>query len=488
MANNRDCPAISRKLALSGVVVIADAPNCSSAMGRVPEANTQVSRFPAFSMIYSRPDMAVRVPSLIWTPMDVPRSSIHKRNRLIKRIIIIAVIAAAIPAITLAVLRLQPAAPTVEWGTIWPDTVKRGPMIRQVRGLGTLTPLEVLYIPAQALGRVEKIYVRPGTQVKADTVILTLSNPELDNDMVGAEFNLKAAEAAYTDLRVQLESQGFDKEAAASKVNSDYVQAKLKADRDKKLADAGLIPTVDLQLSTTTAEELQKEDNSEKKRLQIINESVQAQLDAQKVKIEQLKALYELKKKEVDDLKVRAGINGVETALPVEEGQQIAAGTVLAEVSDPTKLKAQLKITETEAKDIVIGQQATIDTHNGIIPGHVMRIDPAAVNGTVTVDVGLDGALPAGGARPDQSVDGTVELEHLADVLQVGRPTIGQPNSTVTLFKISPDQKYAVRATVKLGRASVNTIEVLDGLKVGDQVVLSDMNQWDSHDRIRFNH
>jgi HlyD family secretion protein len=420
--------------------------------------------------------------------MDVPRAASHKRNRLIKRIVVIVLIAIAIPAITMAVLRLQPAAPTVEWGTIWPDTVKRGPMIRQVRGLGTLTPVDVLFIPAPNQGRVEHIYIRPGTPVKADSVILQLSNPELDNDMVTAEFNLKAAEASYTDLRVQLQSQGFDKEAAASKVNSDYVQAKLKADRDQKLADAGLIPAVDLQLSTATASELQKEDDIEKKRLRIINESVQAQLDAQKVKIEQLKALYELKKKEVDDLNVRAGINGVEVDLPVEEGQQIASGAVLAKVTDPTKLKAQLKITETEAKDILLGQQASIDTHNGLIPGHVIRIDPAAVNGTVTVDVGLDGALPQGGARPDQSVDGTVELEHLADVLQVGRPTVGQPNSTVTLFKISPDQKYAVRTTVKLGRASVNSIEVLDGLKVGDQVVLSDMNQWDSHDRIRFNH
>jgi multidrug efflux pump subunit AcrA (membrane-fusion protein) len=219
----------------------------------------------------------------------------------------------------------------------------------------------------------------------------------------------------------------------------------------------------------------------------IIDSSVKAQLDAQDVKIQQLRALYELKKREVDQLNVRAGTPGVLVDLPVEVGQQIAAGAVLAKVTQPSKLKAQVKITETEAKDVLIGQKATIDPHNGVIPGHVIRIDPAAVNGSVLVDVALDGELPQG-SRPDQSVDGTVELEHLADVLQVGRPTIGQPNSTVTLFKITPDQKYATRTTVKLGRASVNTIEVLDGLRVGDQVVLSDMSQWDSHDRIRFNH
>lgn len=419
--------------------------------------------------------------------MDVPRGPAHKRKRLIKRIVIIAIACIAIAGGTFAVQRLQPAAPTVEWGTIWPGTVRRGPMIRQVRGLGTLVPLEVLFIPARSDGRVEKIFIRPGTPVKASSVILTLSNPELQNDAVDAEYALKQAEANYTDLRVQLQSQNYDKQAVAAQVNSDYQQATLKADRDKKLAGAGLIPEIDLKLSTTQADELKQRNNIEEKRLKIINESAQAQLDSQKVKIEQLKAEYDLKRQEVDQLNVRAGTDGVLVDLPnIEVGQQVSAGTVLAKVTQPNKLKAQLKITETEAKDILLGQKASIDTHNGIIPGHVIRIDPAAVNGTVTVDVGLDG-VPEG-ARPDQSVDGTVELEHLSDVVYVDRPTIGQPNSTVTLFKISPDQKTATRATVKLGRASVNTIEVLDGLHVGDQVVLSDMSQWDSHDRIRFNH
>ncbi len=419
--------------------------------------------------------------------MDVVRNPSHKRKRLIWRAVFIALACIAAGGITFAVVHLQPAAPTVEWSTIWPGSVRRGPMIRQVRGLGTLVPIEVLFIPARNDGRVDKIYIRPGTPVNAGSVILTLSNPELNNDAVDAEYSLKEAQAAYTDLRVQLQSQGYDKQAVAAQVNSDYRQAQLKADRDTKLAAAGLIPEVDLKLSTTQAEELQQRNGIEEKRLKIISESVQAQLDAQKVKIEQLKAQYELKKQEVEQLNVRAGTPGVLVDLPVEVGQQISAGTVLAKVTQPNKLKASLKITETEARDILIGQKASIDTHNGVIPGHVIRIDPAAVNGTVTVDVGLDAELPQG-ARPDQSVDGTVELEHLADVLYVDRPTVGQPNSTITLFKISPDQKTAVRTTVKLGRASVNYIEVLGGLQVGDQVVLSDMAQQDKEDRIRFNH
>jgi HlyD family secretion protein len=418
--------------------------------------------------------------------MDVPRSPAFKRKKLIRRIVIGVVIALAVPAITWGVLRLQPAAFAVDANSVVIETVKHGPMVRQVRGLGTLVPLEVLFIPALNAGRVERIFIRPGTPVKADTVILQLSNPELLNEAVTAEFNLKAAEAGYTDLRVQLQSQGFDKQAAAAQVNSDFRQAKLKADRDKKLSDAGLIPDVDLKLSTTQAEELAERDAIEQKRLKIIDESVQAQLDAKKVNINQLRALFELKKHEVDQLNVRAGVAGVLVDLPVEVGQQIAAGAVLAKVTQPNRLKAQLKITETEAKDIITGQQASIDTHNGVIAGKVIRIDPAAVNGTVTVDVGLTEELPPG-ARPDLSVDGTVELERLNDVVYVGRPTNGQPNSTSTLFKVTPDGKYASRVTVKFGKASVSTIEVVDGLKIGDRVIISDQTTWGDHDRIRLN-
>ena len=418
--------------------------------------------------------------------MDVPRSPAHKRKKLIRRIIWISLIALSIPAITFGVLRLQPAAFSVDASSIYPDTVKRGPMIRQVRGLGTLVPIEVLFIPAINPGRVERIFFRPGTPMKADTVILQLSNPALENEEVTAEYDLKAAEATYTDLKATLQSTTFDKQSAAFKVSSDYRQAKLKADRDKKLADAGLIPEVDLKLSMTLAEEMAEHNKIEEQRLKIIEESVKAQLDAQKVKIEQLRALYELKKRQVGDLAVRAGVDGVLVDLPVEVGQQIAAGAVLAKVTQPTKLKAQLKITETEARDIVIGQTATVDTHNGFIAGKVIRIDPAAVNGTVTVDVGLLEELPLG-ARPDLSVDGTVELERLNDVVYVGRPTNGQPNSTATLFRITPDGKYANRMTVKFGKASVSTIEILDGLKVGDRVITSDTTPFGDHDRIRLN-
>lgn len=419
--------------------------------------------------------------------MDVPRSPSHKRKRLIRRVIFIALACIAAVGVTFGVMRLQPAAPTVEWSVIWPGTVKRGPMIRQVHGPGTLVPIDILFIPARSDGRVDKIFIRPGTQVKADSVILTLSNPELLNAELTADYSLKEAQAAYTDLRVQLQSQGFDKQAVAAQVNSDYVQAQIKADRDSKLASAGLIPEVDLKLSTTQAAELKERNGIEEKRLKIISESVQAQLDAQKVKIDQLKAEYELKKQEVELLNVRAGAAGVLQELPVEVGQQITSGAVLAKVTQPSRLKASFNITETEARDIIAGQEATVDTHNGVIPGHVIRIDPAAKNGSVTVDVALDGPLPQG-SRPDQSVDGTVELEHLADVLYVDKPTNGQPNTTMTLFKITPDQKYATRTTVKFGRASVNSIELLGGLQVGDQVVLSDMAQYETKDRIRFAH
>jgi hypothetical protein len=326
---------------------------------------------------------------------------------------------------------------------------------------------------------------------------MELSNPTLTEAMVGAEFDLKQAQANLADLTVTLQSTTFDKQAVAAQVTADYNDAKLAADRDQQLAKLGLIPDLDVKLSQNKAQQLDYRNELEKKRLGIISQSVEAQLAAQKVKIDQLKAVYELKKQQVDQLRVRAGVTGVlqqlggttsaaGTAPPLEAGQNVLAGSILAKIAQQDKLKAQVKITETEAKDIAIGQPASIDTRNGIIPGKVTRIDPSAVNGTVTVDVKLEGALPAG-ARPDLSVDGTIDIERLADVVYVGRPTVGQPHSTVTMFRYDPDGKTATRVTVKLGRASVNTIEVLDGLKVGDRVILSDMSAQDSHDRIRLN-
>jgi HlyD family secretion protein len=417
--------------------------------------------------------------------MDVPRKGAG-RKRLIRRIVYSAIVVVGGVAITLALGRLKPAAPSVEMATLWPDTVKRGPMKRDVRGLGTLAPEEVLFIPATTDGRVEKRLVQQGDRVKPDTVLFTLNNPELQNSMVDAEYQLKTEQAKYTDLQMTLEKQGLDQKAAAATVNSEYKQAQLKADRDKELAKEGLIPDLDEKLSTVKADELLQRTKLELERLSFSKQQVQAQLAAQKAKIDQLRAMFELKRSQVESLKIRAGIDGIITELLVQYGQRIPAGTALAKATQPWKLKAELKISETQAKDILIGQDAQIDTRNGFIPGKVSRIDPAVINGTRTVDVRLIGALPPG-AVPDLSVDGTIVLENLSDVVYVGRPVFGQPNSTITLFKIDPDAKGATRIPVKLGRSSVNTIEVVDGLKVGDRVILSDMSAMDGHDRIRLN-
>ena len=417
--------------------------------------------------------------------MDVPRKGAG-RKRLIRRIVLIVILLLVGFAITMGLGRLKPAAPSVEMATLWPDTVKRGPMKRDVRGLGTLAPEEVLFIPATTDGRVEKRLVQQGDRVKPDTILFVLNNPELQNSMVDAEYQLKTEQAKYTDLQMTLEKQGLDQKAAAATVNSEYKQAQLKADRDKELAKEGLIPDLDEKLSTVKADELSQRTKLELERLSFSKQQVQAQLAAQKAKIDQLRAMFELKRSQVESLKIRAGIDGIITELLVQYGQRIPAGTALAKATQPWKLKAELKIAETQAKDILVGQDAQIDTRNGIIPGKVSRIDPAVINGTRTVDVRLIGTLPSG-AVPDLSVDGTIVLENLSDVVYVGRPVFGQPNSTIQLFKIEPDGKGAARVPVKLGRSSVNTIEVVDGLKVGDRVILSDMSAMDGHDRIRLN-
>lgn len=417
--------------------------------------------------------------------MDIPREG-QARKRQIRRILYSLGGLMAILLITLGLSKLKPAAPSVEWSTVWPGTVKRGEMFRQVHGLGTLVPEDIRWIPAPNEGRVDRILWLPGKEVLADTVLLELSNPEIELAMFNAEWQLKAAEAGYTDLRVQLESERLDQQAATAKVKAEYHQAKLKADRNELLAKDGLCAEIDLKLSEVMAEELGSRYALEQKRLDISAESVQAQLAAQKIEVERLRAQYQLKRKQFESLKVRAGVDGVLQQLPVQVGQRVPVGTNLARVANPSRLKAEVKIAETQAKDIQFGQPATIDTRNGVIPGHVVRIDPASQNGTVTVDVSLEGPLPKG-ARPDLSVDGTIELEHLADVLYVERPAFGQEKTTVSLFKVVDERKGAVRVKVKLGRSSVNFIEVLEGLKVGDQVVLSDMSAWDAYDRIRLN-
>jgi HlyD family secretion protein len=428
--------------------------------------------------------------------MDVPRKD-ASRKRMIRRISWGAAALIGAVSITYGVSRLQPAAPPVERATVWIDTVKRGPMLRQVHGLGTLVPEDVLWIPAVTDGRVEKIRVKPGTEVKADTIIVELSNPQAQLDMVDYEWQVKAAEASYKDLRVKLATENLTLKSNAAKVESDFVQAQLKADLEQKLGKEGLSSELNLKTTKAIANQLEHQFAIEQERLSISGESVEAQLAAQKVQIEKLKATYALKKKQVDELKVRAGTAGIlqqlgagtttsATQSTIEEGQRVTAGTILAKIAQPWKLKAELKIAETQAKDILIGQPASIDTRNGIIEGHVSRIDPAVQNGTVTVDVRLEGKLPQG-VRPDLSVDGTIELERLSDVLYVSRPVFGQPNATVALFKLDADGKDASRVQVKLGRSSVNTIEIVEGLKLGDQVILSDMSQQDAHNKIRLN-
>jgi HlyD family secretion protein len=417
--------------------------------------------------------------------MDVPREG-ARRQRIIRRVIAGVVVAAAIPLITWGLARLKPAAQSVEAGTLWTDTVKRGPMIRQVRGLGTLVPEEILWIPAVNEGRVERIVLRPGAQVEANTILMVLSNPELELAAEDLKWQVKAAEANYRDLEVKLETAKLDLRSAVARVESEHVQAKLKAERDVALGKEGLTPDLTVKLSQAAADEAGKRLVIDRKRLEISGTSAEAQLASQKVQIEKLQAAYELKRKQVDNLRIRAGSRGVLQQVPVEVGQHLAAGTILAKVAQPEKLKAEIKIPETQAKDVLIGQVAEVDTHNGVIAGHVSRIDPAAVNGNVTVDIRLESALPAG-ARPDLSVDGTVELERLSDVLYVQRPVFGQPNSLIGLFKLTPDGKEAARVQVRIGRVSVQTVEILEGLKIGDKVVLSDMSAYDGHDRLRLN-
>lgn len=416
--------------------------------------------------------------------MDIKREGVG-RKKLIRRVALGIFGAVALGATTYGLSKLKPAAPSVEWATLWPDTVKRGSMVRQVRGLGTLVPEEILFVPATSEGRVEKRLMLPGTNVSANTVILELVNPELMTALDDALWAVKAAEADMLDLKVRLERDKLQQKATTAQVQAEQVQAQLTYDRDQKLFQQGLTPDLTLQLSKAKAEELKHRLEVERERLRIADDMIKAQIESKRVGIEKLKAAYDLKKRQVEDLRVRAGVDGVLQDLPVQVGQRVTLGTVLAKVSQPWKLKAELKIPETQVNEIRMGMKADVDTRNGVIPGVVARIDPAAVNGTVTVDVRLQGELPQG-ARPDLSVDGTIEIEKLNDVLYVGRPVIGQQNATIGLFRVTADGKEAERVQVRLGRTSVNTVEIASGLKLGDQVILSDMSQWDSHNRIRF--
>src|SRR6202790_4719525 len=415
--------------------------------------------------------------------MDIQRPS-NARAKKIKRILYVTAAVLLCAGVTLALSRLKPAAPSVDGSTIWPDTVKRGPMLREVRGLGTLVPEDIHWIPAQTAARVDKIVIRPGHLVQPDTVILEMSNPELQRDVLDAEYALKAAEANYANLRVQVDSDLMNQKANEANVRSDFEQAHLQHVVDEKLFKEGIGSDHIRNLSRVKEEQLEIRVKLEGERTKIAADSAKARLAAQQAKIDEQKALYQLKRSQVDALHVRAGIDGVLQIVPVEVGQRVTPGTNLARVADTKKLKAEIKIAETQAKDVTIGQKATIDTRNGVVNGHVSRIDPSVVNGTVTVDVAITDPLP-NGARPDLSVDGTVELENLKDVLFVGRPVHGQADSTIGIFKIIEDGSEAVRLNVKLGGSSVNTIEIVQGLKIGDKVILSDMSAWDNFDRVR---
>jgi len=415
--------------------------------------------------------------------MDIQRPS-NARAKKIRRIAYGLLGILLVGGVTLGLSRLKPAAPSVDASTVWTDTVKRGPMLREVRGLGTLVPEDIRWIPAQTDSRVDKIVLRPGAIVKQDSIILELSNPELQKDALEAEFLLKGAEADYANLKVQVQSELLTQKALAAAVRSDYAQAKIQHEVDAKLQKDGLGAEVTERLSRVKEEQLAIRGQLEEERTKNAQDTMEARLQAQSAKVEQERALFQLRKSQLDALHVRAGIDGVLQLVPVEVGQKVLPGVNIARVADPKRLKAEIKIAETQAKDVLIGQKATIDTRNGTVVGTVSRIDPSVLNGTVTVDVSITDPLP-GGARPDLSVDGTIEIENLKNVLFVGRPVHGQSDSTIGIFKLDADGSEASRVNVKLGRSSVNTIEIVDGLKVGDKVILSDMSAMENFDRIR---
>ena len=415
--------------------------------------------------------------------MDVARPDLARKKKLRQAAYAVAA-ATVIVLVTVGVSRLEPAAPRVDRDTVYLDTVQRGPMVRQVRGTGTLVPERIRWIPATTDGAVERIVIRPGARVAPDTVIVELSNPELEQTALEARLNLEAAEARYGNRQVEVERDILNQRATLATIEAQLKTARLQADADEQLFAQGLVSSLELQQSQASVQEYDTRFRIEQERLRMATGTVEAQLAVERSEVDRLRTLHELRRRQVEDLRVRAGMPGVLQQVPLEEGQRVTTGTNLARVGDPAVLKAELRIAETQAKDVQVGQTAEVDTRNGVVAGRVTRIDPAVENGTVTVDVALDGALPRG-ARPDLTVDGTIELERMDDVLFVGRPVFGQEESVVSLFRLEADGAHAGRTRVGLGRASVNTIEVLEGLRPGDRVVLSDMSAWDSFDRVR---
>ena len=417
--------------------------------------------------------------------MDIARPDIARAKK-IRRIVYATGFAVVILLITVGVSRLEPAAPRVDKDTVYMDTVERGEMLRNVRGTGTLVPEQLRWITPITNGTVERLVLRPGATVRPDTVVIELSNPELEQQALETRLQLDAALARYESRRVELRSQELTQQASLKMVESELSQAEYEAELDEKLFKDNLVSELQVRQKQSRVSELRIRHEIEQQRLAIQADSTKATLAAEQADVDRLRTMYQLRQSQVADLQVTAGITGVLQQVEVEEGASVTPGTNLARVGDPTRLMAQLRIAETQARDIVEGQPAAVDTRNGVIPGHVIRIDPSVQQGTVTVDVALDGELPRG-ARPDLTVDGTIELERLENVIYVGRPVFGREQSVVILFKLDPDSDDAVRTRVSLGRASVSFIEVLDGLQPGAQVVLSDMSQWDSFDRVRLN-
>ncbi|HEY0180191.1 MAG TPA: HlyD family efflux transporter periplasmic adaptor subunit [Dokdonella sp.] len=415
--------------------------------------------------------------------MDIARPELKLRKRR-RRTIIGASVVALLAAAGVGLAKLGPALPSVERSSVLIDTVKRGELLREVRGPGTLVPKEIRWIAAETAARVERIVVKPGAAVDKDTVILELSNPEVDDQLLAARTAVTAAESDLAAKRTDLNSKLLDEQSALAAAKSDFEAARMQAEAEKPVAERGVIPAVQYKKSLITLEQLKNRVDIEQQRVAEFGRNIAAQLAAEQARLNQLAATRELRQRQADALRVRAGIAGILQQVPVEEGQQVAAGTNLARVARPGELMAELRIAETQAKDVALSQPVKVDTRNGIVGGRVLRVDPAVQNGAVQVDVELSGTLPPG-ARPDLSVDGTIEIERLPDVLYVGRPAFGQPDSDVRLFRVDPADGVAARVPVRLGKSSVNLIEIREGLTVGDRVVLSDTSAYDQYDRIR---
>jgi HlyD family secretion protein len=415
---------------------------------------------------------------------DIARDPAFLKRRRLRRIGYGVVAGIVVIAVTIALARMEPAAPSVDEGTLLTDVVKRGSFTRTVRGNGTLVPEDTRWLPATTNGRVERILLRPGAQVQPDSVILELTNPQVEQEAQNAQLALQSALAALENLRVQLENELLTQQSQAAALESEFALAQMRAEADEALAKEKLISELDRRQSHRRAETLKQRVDLEARRLATARQSIEARVRVQQAAVDQARAISDLQARRLSELRVRPGFAGVLQQVPVEVGQQVAPGQNLARVADPSRLKAELRIAETQARDVEVGQPAEVDTRNAIITGMVSRKDPAAANGTVTIDVSLSGELPRG-AVPDLSVDGTIQLEHLENVLYVGRPSLGQDNSTVGLFKVMNQAGDAQRVQVRLGKSSVNSIVVLSGLGEGDKVILSDMSSWDAFDRVR---